>query len=252
MITKTLPQEIGRTGTYNYRPITEGDILILVRGRKTGLFDEIIRACKAADLQIAGADRLRVGAELAVRDLTALLSFVALPEDDLSLAAALRSPLFGWTEQQLYTLAHHRDDKQYLWAAMRDTTSDAKTVLDDLRDQADFLRPYDLIERILTRHDGRRNLLARLGREAEDGIDALLSQALNYESGGVPSLTGFLSAMAADDLEVKRQMDSQGDRIRVMTVHGAKGLEAPIVFLPRRGQTRKTRSAMICYQPMIT
>jgi ATP-dependent helicase/nuclease subunit A len=167
-----------------------------------------------------------------VRDLTALLSFVALPEDDLSLAAALRSPLFGWTEQQLYTLAHHRDDKQYLWAAMRDTTSDAKTVLDDLRDQADFLRPYDLIERILTRHDGRRNLLARLGREAEDGIDALLSQALNYESGGVPSLTGFLSAMAADDLEVKRQMDSQGDRIRVMTVHGAKGLEAPIVFLP--------------------
>lgn len=229
---ETLPQEIGRTGTYNHRPITEGDILILVRGRKTGLFDEIIRACKAADLQIAGADRLRVGAELAVRDLTALLSFVALPEDDLSLAAALRSPLFGWTEQQLYTLAHHRDDKQYLWAAMRDTTSDTKTVLDDLRDQADFLRPYDLIERILTRHDGRRNLLARLGREAEDGIDALLSQSLNYESGGVPSLTGFLSAMAADDLEVKRQMDSQGDRIRVMTVHGAKGLEAPIVFLP--------------------
>jgi ATP-dependent helicase/nuclease subunit A len=231
---ETLPVEIERTGTYDHRPITEGDILILVRGRKTGLFDEIIRACKTANLQIAGADRLRVGAELAVRDLAALLSFVALPEDDLSLAAALRSPLFGWSEQDLFTLAHHRPEKGYLWAAMRKAHQGTatKTVLDDLRGQADFLRPYDLIERILTRHNGRQKLLGRLGIEAEDGIDALLSQALSFESLGVPSLTGFLAAMETDDLEVKRQMDSQSDRIRVMTVHGAKGLEAPIVFLP--------------------
>lgn len=231
---ETLPIEIGRSGAYNHRLITEGDVLILVRGRKTGLFDEIIRACKAADLQIAGADRLRVGAELAVRDLAALLAFVALPEDDLSLAAALRSPLFGWSEQDLFTLAHHRPEKGFLWTSIRETQdgTSTKAILDDLRGKADFMRPYDLIERILTRHDGRRKLLARLGTEAEDGIDALLSQALNYESLGVPSLTGFLAAMETDDLEVKRQMDSQSDRIRVMTVHGAKGLEAPIVFLP--------------------
>jgi len=231
---ETLPVEIGNTGTYNHRPITEGDILILVRGRKTGLFSEMIRACKAADLKIAGADRLRVGAELAVRDLTALLSFLALPEDDLSLASALKSPLFGWTEQDLFTLAHHRPEKGFLWSALRaaDGHDATKAILRDLRKQADFLRPYDLIERILTRHKGRLNLLARLGIEAEDGIDALLSQALVYESTGAPSLTGFLAAMQTDDLEVKRQMDSQGDRIRVMTVHGAKGLESPIVFLP--------------------
>lgn len=231
---ETLPVEIGNTGTYDHRPITEGDVLILVRGRTSGLFGEIIRACKAANLQIAGADRLRVGAELAVRDLAALLSFLALPEDDLSLAAALKSPLFGWTEQDLFTLAHHRPEKGFLWPALREANGHepTKAILRDLRKQADFLRPYDLIERILTRHDGRRKLLARLGVEAEDGIDALLSQALVYESTGVPSLTGFLAAMATDDLEVKRQMDSQGDRIRVMTVHGAKGLESPIVFLP--------------------
>ena len=230
----TLPVEIENTGAYNHRPITEGDILILVRGRKTGLFTEIIRACKAAELQIAGADRLRVGAELAVRDLTALLSFVALPEDDLSLACALKSPLFGWSEQDLFTLAHHRPEKGYLWTALRLANQHQATIdiLQDLRQQADYLRPYDLIERILTRHHGRQNLLARIGVEAEDGIDALLSQALIYESTGVPSLTGFLAAMQTDDLEIKRQMDSQGDRIRVMTVHGAKGLEAPIVILP--------------------
>ena len=157
-----------------------------------------------------------------------------MPEDDLSLASALKSPLFGWTEQDLFTLAHHRPEKGFLWSALRaaDGHDATKAILRDLRKQADFLRPYDLIERILTRHKGRLNLLARLGIEAEDGIDALLSQALVYESTGAPSLTGFLAAMQTDDLEVKRQMDSQGDRIRVMTVHGAKGLESPIVFLP--------------------
>jgi ATP-dependent helicase/nuclease subunit A len=107
--------------------------------------------------------------------------------------------------------------------------------LQDLRGQVDFLRPYDLIERILTKHDGRRKLLARMGTEAEDGIDALLGQALAYERTEVPSLTGFLEWMQADDLEIKRQIDSASDQIRVMTVHGAKGLEAPIVILPDTG-----------------
>ena len=233
MIThETVPEEVENTGTYVRRPITEGDFLILVQ-RRSDLFAEIIRACKAADLKIAGADRLRVGAELAVKDLAALLSFLALPEDDLSLASALRSPLFGWTEQDLFTLAHHRPENSYLWNALYNSDHHAtRAILDDLRSKSDFLRPYDLIERILTRHDGRRRLLARLGPEAEDGIDALLSQALSYESTGVPSLTGFLTWMQTDDLEVKRQMESKGDRIRVMTVHGAKGLEAPIVILP--------------------
>ncbi len=229
---ETIPEEIGNTGKFNRRAITEGDVLILVQ-RRSDLFAEIIRACKAADLKIAGADRLRVGAELAVKDLAAVLRFLALPEDDLSLASALRSPLFGWTEQDLFTLAHHRPEKSFLWEALRGSDHiKTLTILNDLRSKSDFLRPYDLIERILTRHDGRRNLLARLGPEAEDGIDALLSQALAYESTGVPSLTGFLTWMETDDLEVKRQMESQGDRIRVMTVHGAKGLEAPIVILP--------------------
>ncbi|MGB5866035.1 MAG: double-strand break repair helicase AddA [Sulfitobacter sp.] len=221
------------------RRITAGDFLILVRGRKTGLFSEIIRACKAAGLQIAGADRLKVGAELAVRDIGALLSFLSTPDDALSLATALRSPLFGWDEQALFTLAHYRKEKLDLWQSLR--TQEAKypdtiSVLHDLRGQVDFLRPYDLIERILTRHDGRRRLLARLGTEAVDGIDALLGQALAYERTEVPSLTGFLEWMQADNLEIKRQIDSASDQIRVMTVHGAKGLEAPIVILPDTGK----------------
>ncbi|WP_415233558.1 double-strand break repair helicase AddA [Pseudorhodobacter sp.] len=217
------------------RAVHAGDFLILVR-RRSEIFGAIIQACKAAGLPIAGADRLKLGAELAVRDLAALLAFLATPEDDLSLAACLRSPLFGWSEQQLYSLAQPR--KGFLWRALELDPQHAETVsiLRDLRDQADFLRPYDLIERMLTRHDGRRKLLARLGAEAEDGIDELLSQALAYERNDVPSLTGFLGWLETDDVEVKRQMDSAGQRIRVMTVHGSKGLEAPIVILPDTAQ----------------
>jgi ATP-dependent helicase/nuclease subunit A len=226
----TVPAKDGQG--FGQRRISEGDILILVQ-RRSDLFSEIIRALKAKGLRVAGADRLRVGAEIAVRDIAALLRFLALQEDDLSLAAALRSPLFGWSEQDLFTLAHHRPDNSRLWQALRGSHHvDTLGVLDDLRSTADFLRPYDLINRILTRHDGRRKLLARLGPEAEDGIDALLTQALAYEQGAVPGLTGFLEWMQTDDLEVKRQVDAAGDQIRVMTVHGAKGLESPVVILP--------------------
>ena len=233
----TIPDDQGGGSKITRRPVQPGDFLILVQ-RRSALFTEIIRACKSNGLDIAGADRLKVGGELAVRDLAALLSFLAVPEDSLSLAAALRSPLFGWSEKDLFQLAHYRD-QDHLWQALRtapDTYSDTLAVLRDLRANVEFLRPYDLIERILTRHKGRRNLLARLGAEAEDGINALLSQALAYERNAVPSLTGFLVWMETDDLEIKRQIDSASNQIRVMTVHGAKGLEAPIVILPDSGK----------------
>lgn len=213
------------------RPLAPGDFLILVQ-RRSALFAELILACKQADLPIAGADRLRLGGELAVKDLAALLSFLATPEDDLSLAAALKSPLFGWSEDQLYHLAAGRG-KKYLWEVLREADA-PKTleVLNDLRREADFLRPYELLERVLIRHDGRRKLLARLGPEAEDGIDSLLAQAMSYENMDVPSLTGFLHWMQTEDVEVKRQLEQGGGVVRVMTVHGAKGLEAPVVILP--------------------
>ncbi len=231
-----IPQA-GGDGKPLARPVHPGDFLILVQ-RRSLIFHEIIRACKALDLPIAGADRLKLGGELAVRDLAALLAFLDTPEDDLSLAAVLRSPLGGWSEADLYRLAHGR--KGYLWEALRRGPEQSGTLafLDDLRGQADFLRPYDLIERVLTRHDGRRKLLDRLGPEAEDGIDELLGQALAYETAEVPSLTGFLVWMQTDDVEVKRQLDGEGRRIRVMTVHGAKGLEAEIVILPDTGDRR--------------
>ncbi|TLP65624.1 double-strand break repair helicase AddA [Parasedimentitalea maritima] len=238
----TIPEDGPTRGSFVRRPVHAGDFLILVQ-RRSDLFSEIIRACKTARLPIAGADRLKVGAELAVKDLAALLSFLSTPEDSLSLACALKSPLFGWTEQMLFDLSHRRE-RPFLWQALRDRRKefpDTMAMLNDLRDQTDFLRPFDLIERILTRHSGRQNLLGRLGPEAEDGINALLSQSLAYERTDIPSLTGFLVWMQTDDLEIKRQMGAAGSMIRVMSVHGSKGLEAPIVILPDTAKRQPPR-----------
>ena len=230
-----IPQ--GKTGA---RPVHEGDFLILVQRRST-LFAEIIRACKAEKLAIAGADRLKLGGELAVNDIRSLLGFLVTPEDDLALAEVLRSPLFGWDEARLYALAQPR--KGYLWEALRQDPQYVAevAVLTDLRNRSDYLRPYELIERLLTLHRGREKLLARLGVEAEEGIDELLAQALAFEQAEVPSLTGFLGWLNAGDVEVKRQLDGEGRAIRVMTVHGAKGLEAPIVILPETGTRKDAR-----------
>lgn len=231
------------------RPVHAGDFLILVQ-RRSALFFELIRACKEAGLAVAGADRLRLGGELAVKDIVSVLAFLSTPEDDLALAEVLRSPLLGLSEAELFQLAHPREG--YLWQALRaaeDRFTPALAILRDLLDQADFLRPYDLIERLLTRHGGRERLIARLGPEAEEGIDELIAQALAYERGEVPSLTGFLAWLGADEVEIKRQLEGAGRAIRVMTVHGAKGLEAPIVILPDTAQLRAPRTAEVTRLP---
>ena len=213
--------------------IEPGDILILVRNR-SGLFYPMIRALKHLNLPVAGADQLVLNDELAVKDMTSLLAFLSLQDDDLALAEALKSPLFGWSEQDLFSLAHKRTEAT-LWRELRARRTEwpvTADILDDLRTTSDYMRPYDLIQRVLVRHGGRKKFLARLGIEAEDGLDALLHQALHYETTQTPSLTGFIGWLGAEKIKLKRVLDESSNLIRVMTVHGSKGLEAPIVILP--------------------
>lgn len=258
-IKSLLDRRIILPGSKDNRAIRAQDVLILVQ-RRSSLFHALIKEMKVLDLPVAGADRLNVGAELAVRDLLSLLKFAVTPEDDLSLAEALRSPLLGVGEGQLFTLAQGRGARS-LWENMRAHGTGfpvALSTLQDILDKADFLRPYEVLERILNHHQGRKALLARLGQEAEDGIDELLSQALRYEQVEAPTLTGFLGWFAAGDVNIKREMDAGSDRIRVMTVHGAKGLEAPIVILPdtaeravqNRGQISKIGNDLAAWKTL--
>ncbi len=228
------------------RPAHAGDFLVLVQ-KRSKIFDAVINACKAKNLPISGADRLVLGEELAVQDLMALLSFLATDSDDLSLAMVMRSPLGECSEAQLYELAHGRPGSLWLQLVAHAGVYPALFgMLDDLRRKADLLRPYDLLERALTWHGARLRLVARLGQEAEDAIDELLTQALAYEASEVPSITGFLSWLTAGDVQVKRQVETAGRQIRVMTVHGAKGLESPVVILPDTAdQQTKDRDQVI-------
>ncbi|GMG82915.1 double-strand break repair helicase AddA [Paralimibaculum aggregatum] len=229
------PSRGGRPGA----PVTPGDILVLVRKRDL-LAQDLIRGLKERGVPVAGADRLSLSAGLAVKDLLALLKVALLPEDDLSLAAVLRSPLFDISEAALFALAHGREGR--LWDALMAAPdhAGAAALLSDIAAQADFLRPYELLERVLIRHGGRRRLVARLGPEAEDLVDELLDQALAFEAAQVPTLAGFVAWIEAAELSIKREMEAAGGAVRVMTVHGAKGLEAPVVILADTVHQRET------------
>ncbi|MEO1564184.1 MAG: UvrD-helicase domain-containing protein [Pseudomonadota bacterium] len=222
------------------RAVQPGDILILVRGRDR-LFLDIISELTSRGVPVAGADRLKITENLAVRDVLSLLKFIALAEDDLSLAEVLRSPLCGLGEPDLFALAHNRP--RSLWEALRtsDVHADVLGFLQDMRNRADFDRPYELIELCLSKHHGRERLLARLGPETEDALNELLAQALVFEQNTIPDLVRFIHWFESGTVEVKRDLDGTRNEVRVMTVHGAKGLEAPIVILPDTGP-KKTQT----------
>ena len=225
------------------QPPRPGDFLILVSRR--GLIQELlIRALKRQGIPVAGADRLRLGDHIAVKDLIALGHAMLLPEDELNLACLLKSPLVGLGEQELFELCWNRQTR--LLAQLRDAAKQqpdrfgaaARRIMAWLND-ADFMPPYEFFTSVLA-DGGRQRLLARLGPDAAEPIEAFLEQALNYEQGHPASLQGFLHWLTLDDQQLKRDTEPARDEVRVMTVHGAKGLEAPIVILadtgPRSGR----------------
>ena len=215
------------------RPIRAGDVLILVR-RRGPFFEAVIRALKEAGVPVAGADRLRLGEHIAVMDLVALGRACLLPDDDLTLACVLKSPLVGLDDDDLIALAPDRKGTlaRALEASTEPRHAAAAVRLKQWRDLARSLSPFAFYARVLGADGGRRAMIGRLGPEAGDALDEFLREALAYEKDEPPSLTGFLARFEAADVEIKRDMEAASDTVRVMTVHASKGLEAKIVFLP--------------------
>ncbi len=215
------------------KPPAPGDFLILVRQRNA-FVQSFVRACKARGIPVAGADRLVLSTHIAAMDLTALGRVVLMPEDDLSLACVLKSPLIGLNEEALLDLAHGR--KGTLWQALGDKRNaaaygEAYARLQAWHAMADTVPPYAFYARVLGADQGRARFLARLGPEADEVLDEFLSQALTFGDESIPSLEGFIATLDAHPVTVKRETDMQRDEVRIMTIHGAKGLEARYVFL---------------------
>jgi ATP-dependent helicase/nuclease subunit A len=217
------------------RPIAYGDVVILVRRRKP-FADLMVATLKRRGIPVAGADRLRLTQQLAVLDLMALADVLLLPEDDLALACVLKSPLFGLDDDDLLAIAPER--RGSLWSALLEAArtnprfAPAAEQLKRWRSRADIVPPYEFLVEVLV-HDGMRaRLLGRLGTEAADPLDELLTLALAYDEQAPPSLQGFVDWLRASEHNIKRDMEQGRGEVRVMTVHGSKGLEAPIVILP--------------------
>lgn len=212
------------------RRLEPQDILILVR-RRSELAALIVARLHAEGVPVAGIDRLRLNAPLAVRDLLAAIRFVLQPEDDLNLATLLVSPLIGWSQDELYAAAHGR--KAPLWRHLRATRpAEQLAPLFTMLGRADLSSPYRFLEDLLSGAlDGRRKLLHRLGEEARDPIEELLNAALQFENDVTPTLQAFLDRFDRETEDIKRDPSAPLDAVRVMTAHGAKGLQAPLVIL---------------------
>ena len=214
------------------RPLTPGDILVLVRSRGE-LASLIVARLFSVGVPVAGVDRLHLHEPLAVQDLLAAVKFAVQPNDDLSLACLLVSPLIGWDQDRLRSLAFGR--KGSLWRELRQRAGefrDAHDALAELLRIADFTTPSRFLETILTGPmQGRRQLYSRLGMAARDAIDELMNSALEFERNETASLDRFLDWFSRGTVDVQRDPGQPANEVRVMTVHGAKGLEAPVVIL---------------------
>ncbi len=224
-------------------PVRPEHILILVRERAS-LMEAIVRELKEAQVPVAGADRLRLLEHITAQDLMALGCFAMLPEYDLTLASLLKSPLLSRDDGErfnddddLFALAHRRGNET-LWARLHDAVAagrpyaQALARLEAWRADAGRTGVYRFYSGVMSRDRGRAAFLEAIGHEAGEPVDAFLQQCLDYEREGLSTMAGFLAWLEATATSLKRDMEQGSGEVRVMTVHGAKGLEAPIVFLP--------------------
>lgn len=235
------------------RPIEPQDIMVLVKSRSS-IVNHIIKALKRYDIPVSGADRLTLSEDLAIQDLISTAEFALLPDDDLSLACLLKSPIIGWGEDQLMSLSLNRGTKS-LWQKLKESENENKKLVDFLENliqQAGQTLPYEFFNNLLMSVHPLYNqsyillsMIERLGNDIQDTVDAFLNLCLNFENEHTPTLKNFIAWHQNDKRQIKREMEEASSAVRLMTVHGSKGLQAPIVFLPdlipSTNKSRETR-----------
>lgn len=227
-----------------------GDILVLLR-KRDGLYEALYRQLQIEQIPIAGADRIKLKEDIACLDLLALGEVMLLPEDDLTLAAVLKSPLFGLSEDQLYYLARDRQKGESLFSRLRtnpqqdDDISAAYEKLLDYMGASARTTAHGFYSEILNT-ETRLAFIKRQGQAVLDILDEFQERARHYEQDNTPSLSAFIDAMKSASAEIKRDEDDKDiQAVRIMTIHGAKGLEAPLVILPDALQMRTLRQDLL-------
>jgi ATP-dependent helicase/nuclease subunit A len=235
----------GETLKARGRAVRYGDIMILLQ-KRAPLMDPLIKELKSQNIPVSGSDRMILSDQLVVEDLLALGNFALLPEDDFNLAVVLKGPLLDFDDNDLMDLAIGRNGT--LWRALQEQTKTsakcrrAVEFLSRILSMADFMTPFSFYARILNAMDGRKMLVRRLGPEVGDPLDEFLALCQEFERAQTPSLQGFIKWFKSGETQIKRDMEKGANVVRILTVHGAKGLEAPIVYLPDTYRAQKSRS----------
>ncbi len=231
-------------------PVAAGDILILVR-RRNMLVHTLARLLKEQGIHVAGVDRLVLNAHIAVEDLISFASFLLNPEDDLALAEIVMSPLYGFSQQELFDVAVQREGAS-LWAMLQsrrtisEATAFAVEELSHFLSRVDFVTPYELFSELLIVRRGHQRFLRRMGEETGEILDIMYSDLLGYEEqyAAEVSLQHWVQWMQGRETELKREMQQSSGKVRIMTIHAAKGLEAPLVILPDMTSTPQDRDKL--------
>lgn len=224
------------------RPLKYRDFLILVQ-RRNSFVEEIVRACKNVGVNITGVDKLKLSEQISVNDLLALAKFTLLSSDDLNLACVLKSPLIALNDDDLFNLCYNRGSST-LWQRLQEDTryQDTYILLQQILNFSRNSKPFEFFSYILNELHGRQKFIARLGFECEDALDEFINLSLSFENDHIPSLELFVDWMQQDDVEIKRNLEQNNiDAVRLMTVHGSKGLQAPIVILPDTVRVRTAK-----------
>ena len=215
------------------RPLRYGDFLILVQ-RRNAFVEEMVRACKNVGVQITGVDRIKLQDQIVVNDLVSLAKFVLLPDDDLNLACLLKSPLLGLNDDDLFELCYNRGVDS-VWKIMQKNGRFVEQVafLNELYELVKRVRPFDFFNYVLTKKQGRKQFVERLGPDCKDALDEFVNLTLEFERDNIPSMQLFVDWLQKDEVVISRNLEQKDDdAVRLMTVHGSKGLQAPIVILP--------------------
>jgi ATP-dependent helicase/nuclease subunit A len=238
------------------RRLHYGDIMVLLRQRTHATAYE--QALRDAGIPYLSASKGMLLDNLEVRDLEALLRLLVSPYDNLALAQVLRSPVFGLESEQLLPLAGQPGGTWYehlarLAAHAESPYDRVYAMLSRWRELAGQVPVHDLLDRIFHEAELLPRFAGAFPEALRPRVHASLTRfielALEVDNGRYPSLPRFL-----DQLERLRQSQqdqpdesppagADGNRVRIMTIHAAKGLEAPVVFLADMATAPRDRNA---------
>lgn len=221
------------------RPVQYGDFMFLVQQRNC-FVEEFVRACKEIGVSVAGVDKLKLLEQIAVQDLISLGKFLLLPNDDLSLAEVLKSPIFGLNDDDLFNICYNRKGSVFDSLLKNNKYVHIADQLKELLNFVGFMRPFELFSYVLIKLNGRKNFISRMGNEVEDVLDEFINLTIVFEQSNTPSLQKFIDWIAKDEVIIQKEMEQgNNNTVKIMTVHGSKGLQAPIVIL---GDTTKIKN----------